>query len=76
MDKIKVLVGLKGADVVVDTTENVRVIETAYELTHPDGKTILVGVSRKGDNVNIYTLPLHFKKDLKGSHGESSIPDV
>jgi S-(hydroxymethyl)glutathione dehydrogenase/alcohol dehydrogenase len=51
------------------------VIETAYELTHPDGKTILVGVPRKGDNVNIYTLPLHFKKVLKGSHGGSSVPD-
>ena len=53
-----------------------RVIETAYELTHPDGRTILVGVPRKGDNVNIYTLPLHFKKILKGSHGGSSVPDV
>jgi len=30
----------------------------------------------KGDNVNIYTLPLHFKKVLKGSHGGSSVPDV
>ena len=76
LDKIKALLGAQGADVVVDTTGNARVIETAYELTHPDGKTILVGVPRKGDNVNIYTLPLHFKKILKGSHGGSSVPDV
>jgi len=76
LEKIKALVGAQGADVVVDTTGNARVIETAYELTHPDGKTILVGVPRKGDNVNIYTLPLHFKKVLKGSHGGSSVPDV
>ena len=74
--KIEALVGAQGADVVVDTTGNARVIETAYELTHPDGKTILVGVPRKGDNVNIYTLPLHFKKVLKGSHGGSSVPDI
>ena len=76
LEKIKALLGTQGADVVVDTTGNARVIETAYELTHADGKTILVGVPRKGDNVNIYTLPLHFKKVLKGSHGGSSVPDV
>ena len=76
LEKIKTLVGTQGADVVVDTTGNARVIETAYELTHADGKTILVGVPRKGDNVNIYTLPLHFKKVLKGSHGGSSAPHV
>lgn len=76
LEKIRALVGPAGADVVIDTTGNVRVIETAYDCTHPDGKTILVGVPRKGDNVNIYTLPLHFKKVLKGSHGGSSVPDV
>ena len=59
---------------VIDTTGNTRVIEQAYELTHPDGKTILVGVPRKGDNISIYSLPLHFKKVLKGSHGGSSEP--
>ncbi len=65
-----------GADVVIDTTGNPRVIELAYELTHPDGKTILVGVPRKGDNISIYSLPLHFKKILKGSHGGSSEPHL
>ena len=30
----------------------------------------------KGDSVNIYTLPLHFKKVLKGSNGGSLVPDV
>ena len=62
--QIRKIVGDKGADVVVDTTGNPRVIEQAYELTHPDGKTILVGVPTKGNNVSIYTLPLHFKKVL------------
>lgn len=75
-EEILKLVGSKGADVVVDTTGNARVIELAYELTHADGKTILVGVPRKGDNVSIYTLPLHFNKVLKGSHGGSVQPDV
>lgn len=63
-----------GADVVIDTTGNSRVIELAYTLTHPDGKTILVGVPR--DKVSIYTLPLHFKKTLHGSHGGSSEPHI
>ena len=74
--KIREIVGAAGADVVIDTTGNARVIELAYDLTHADGRTILVGVPRKGDNVSIYTLPLHFKKILKGSHGGSVSPDV
>ena len=76
LEKIKLLVGSQGADVVVDTTGNTRVIEAAYELTHPDGKTILVGVPSKGDKVNIYTLPLHFNKILKGSHGGDVNPGL
>ena len=75
-DEVRKIVGEKGADVVVDTTGNARVIEQAYELTHPEGKTILVGVPKKGDNVSIYTLPLHFKKVLTGSHGGSIDPHV
>jgi len=74
--KILDIVGLKGADVVIDTTGNARVIEMAYELTQPDGRTILVGVPRKDDKVSIYTLPLHFKKVLKGSEGGGVVPDV
>lgn len=75
-DEVRQIVGAKGADVVVDTTGNARVIELAYELTHPDGKTILVGVPRKGDNISIYSLPLHFKKVLTGSHGGSTEPHL
>jgi S-(hydroxymethyl)glutathione dehydrogenase/alcohol dehydrogenase len=74
--EIQKIVGLDGADVAIDTTGNARVIEMAYELTHPDGKTVLVGVPRKGDNVSIYTLPLHFKKVLTGSHGGSAEPHI
>ncbi len=76
IDQIKKIVGSSGPDVVIDTTGNSRVIEQAYDLTHSDGKTILVGVPRKGDNVSIYTLPIHFKKVLKGSHGGSCVPHV
>jgi len=74
--QIRDIVGDKGADVVIDTTGHGRVIEIAYDLTHPDGKTILVGVPRKGDNISIYSLPLHFKKVLTGSHGGSAQPNI
>jgi len=74
-DQIKsVLGGL--ADIVIETTGNSRVIEQAYDLTHPDGKTIMVGVPNKGDNISIYSLPLHFNKVLTGSHGGDSVPDL
>ena len=75
-DIIRNIVGMQGADVVIETTGNSRVIEQAYELTHPDGKTILVGVPKKGDNVSIYSLPLHFNKILTGSHGGDAVPDL
>lgn len=74
--RIREVVGSDGADVVVDTTGNPRVIELAYELTHADGRTILVGVPKKGDKASLYTLPLHFKKVLKGSHGGSAEPHI
>ena len=74
--KIFELVGSKGSDVVIDTTGNSRIIEQSYELTHPDGVTVCVGVPPKGDNISIYSLPLHFKKKFTGSHGGDSVPDV
>ena len=75
-DSIRDIVGAQGADVVIETTGNPRVIEQAYNLTHPDGKTILVGVPKKGDNISIYSLPLHFNKVLTGSHGGDAVPDL
>ena len=75
-DTIFNIVGPLDANVVIETTGNSRIIEKAYELTHPDGKTICVGVPGKGDNISIYSLPLHFNKVLTGSHGGDSIPDL
>jgi S-(hydroxymethyl)glutathione dehydrogenase/alcohol dehydrogenase len=73
---IRAATGAAGADVIIETTGLPHVIEEAYGLTHADGKTILVGVPRAGQNVSIYTLPLHFKKVLKGSHGGDSEPHI
>ncbi|RJR34095.1 MAG: dehydrogenase [Deltaproteobacteria bacterium] len=72
--EIRRVVGGAGADVVLDTTGNARVIEQAYKLTHPDGRTVLVGVPL--EPVSIYTLPLHFKKVLTGSSGGHTEPHI
>lgn len=70
------IVGNDGVDVAVDNTGNVRVIETAYEVSRSDGRTILVGVPRAGEKISIYSLPLHFQKSLSGSHGGESNPSI
>ena len=67
------IIGMKGADAVIETTGIAKVIEQAYQLTASDGKTILVGVPK--GKISIYSLPLHFDKKLTGSHGGSSDPD-
>jgi S-(hydroxymethyl)glutathione dehydrogenase/alcohol dehydrogenase len=33
-------------------------------------------VPNKGDNISIYSLPLHFNKVLTGSHGGDAVPDL
>lgn len=61
-------------DVVIDNTGVPELIQLAYELTKPQGRTILVGVPKKGNNISIYSLPLHFGKIIKGSHGGETNP--
>lgn len=65
----------KGVDVFVDNTGNPNIIEMGYELVKSQGRVTLVGVPRKGSNINIYSLPLHFGKGLSGSHGGEAIPE-
>ena len=74
--EIRKIVGPAGADVAVDNTGNVKVIETAYRLTAGWGRTVLVGVPPRDSTASISTLPLHFEKKILGSHGGESQPDV
>jgi len=71
---IREIVGEKGPDKVIETTGVKQVIEQAYELTHPDGTCVLVGVPN--EKVTIYTLPIHFNKVLTGSHGGDAAPHI
>lgn len=68
--------GNEGLDVVVDNTGASKIIELAHELTNSTGRTILIGVPRKGDNISFYSLPLHFGKTITGSHGGESKPEI
>ena len=62
-------------DIFIDNTGNAKVIEKGYEIINNKGKLVLVGVPRKGNTVNIFTLPLHFGKTIIGSHGGESNPN-
>lgn len=73
--EIRRALGPQGADVAVDNTGHPGLIRLAYELTHAQGRTILVGVPRRDDEVTLHTLPLHFGKVLTGSHGGQTRPE-
>jgi len=72
--EIRKIVGLKGPDKMIETTGAKSMIELAYDITHPDGTCVLVGVP--SEKVSIYTLPIHFNKVLTGSHGGSAAPHI
>jgi S-(hydroxymethyl)glutathione dehydrogenase/alcohol dehydrogenase len=74
--EIRNIVGAPGVDVAIENTGNVRLIEMAYELTAPQGRTILVGVPRYDEDITIHSLPLHFGKVLIGCEGGQSNPPV
>lgn len=62
------------ADVIFDNTGHIPLIEMAYNMTKPQGKTVLAGVPRQGNNISIFSLQLHFGKVLTGSHGGETNP--
>ena len=68
------IAGPAGVDVFVDNTGVPAVFELGYQITKPQGRVTLVGVPRKGQNISLYSLPLHFGKEIKGSHGGEAIP--
>jgi len=72
--RIQDILGEQGLDVFIDNTGIPEIIEMGYEITLPQGRVILVGVPRKGNDISIYSLPIHFGKVLKGSHGGETIP--
>jgi len=72
--RIREILCKQELDVFIDNTGVPEIIEMGYEITSPQGKVILVGVPRKGNEITIYSLPLHFGQILTGSHGGESEP--
>lgn len=70
------IVGRDGVDVFIDNTGQPSIIEIGYQITKPQGRVTLVGVPRKGNDITIYSLPLHFGKGLSGSHGGEAVPNI
>lgn len=66
----------QGVDAFIDNTGVPGIIEMGYELAKPDGRVTLVGVPPKGKNISIHSLPLHFGKEIRGSHGGDAVPNV
>jgi len=62
--------------IAIDTSGNVSAIELCYEFSATKSRVILVGVPKVGTYAKIYTLPLHFGKVFKGSHGGASNPQT
>lgn len=71
---VRDIVGQKGPDVVVEMTGRAELIEAGYRMASSEGRVILVGVAKEKDNICIHSLPLHFGKSLKGSHGGECRP--
>lgn len=63
-------------DVFIDNTGNTQIIELGYNILKPQGKMVLVGVPKKGNNINIFSLPMHFGKSIIGSHGGETVPQI
>ena len=63
-----------SADAVFDGTGNPEVIQSAWSITSPKGRVVLVGVMPFNRSLSLNTLPLHYGKKLIGSEGGSSRP--
>lgn len=73
--EIQEIISDKKLDVFIDNTGIPEIIEFGYEITHSQGKIALVGVPKNGNNINIFSLPLHFGKVIFGSHGGECRPE-
>jgi Zn-dependent alcohol dehydrogenase len=71
---IEKLIGENKLDHFIDNTGQPFNIELGYKITNSKGRVTLVGVPKKENNINIYSLKLHFGKSIIGSQGGESVP--
>ena len=60
------IVGDALADVVIDSTGHVEMLEMAYQLTRTDGVTMLISGPKAGYNVSLNPESLHFGRTVMG----------
>ena len=60
------IVGDTLADVVIDSTGHVEMLETAYRLARTDGVTMLISGPKAGYHVSLNPEPLHFGRTVTG----------
>jgi S-(hydroxymethyl)glutathione dehydrogenase/alcohol dehydrogenase len=65
----------EAADIFIDNTGQPEVIAKGYQTIKPSGQVVLVGVPKKGAEVSVYTLDLHFGKSITGTTGGQAQPD-
>ncbi len=56
-----------GADHTIVCTENLEVLEIAYEVTKTNGQTIFLGLPSSKGHVSLPVLPLHYGRIVTGS---------
>ena len=64
--EIPCIVGDALADVVIDSTGHVEMLEIAYQLTRTDGVTMLISGPKVGYNISLNPEPLHFGRTVMG----------
>jgi len=74
-EEITKILGGNKLDVFIDNTGIPSIIELGYRVLKLKGKVVLVGVPKKGENINIFSLPMHFGKTIVGSHGGNINPE-
>ena len=73
-ERLKQIFAKDQLDIFIDNTGSPAVIARGYELVSAVGRVILVGVPKKGDKTEIYSLPMHFGKSMIGTTGGEAIP--
>ncbi len=72
---LKELTSGKGFDVTVDLTGIRQVRQSAYDHASNKGRVIFAGVPGVNDQITIDSFPIHFGRQLVGSHGGETAPD-
>lgn len=73
-EKINQIINNNNLDIFIDNTGIPEIIEYGYKISSANARIVLVGVPRKGNKINIFSLPLHFGKTIVGSHGGETDP--